>query len=355
MLRVSVNFIEPTGEVTNYSSSNQANTSRLTKLSVPSTGEKIFYLSEEPNKVTSPLDGQHIWFDETVGYSGWVSNTYSDENGNFTEGSEPTLIITGNNLSQLVLYSDIIEGHYLKEVEVDNMLFQGSGNRLIISLENPSNSITIKIKKVSQPYQPVKITGVELGLLIDFQDGDIIDYNFGGQSQSNVDGIQYGVISRFGNLEIDNSDKLFNNLNDLDILQKTIPIKVYINEKMFGTYLLEDGELQIDASSATFNLTDKLINLDQIAWRAGFYMEYNKTAKEFLDFLINYIGETYVFFDAKTEEIFNTTILAITVVEAANVKQVLNNLCEVTNCALFVNNDGNICIKYLETTYSEVV
>lgn len=355
MIKISAEFIESTGKVSSYSSDNQANTSRLSYLSVPSPGKKLFYLSESDDKITSPLDGLHLWADENVGYPGWVSHTYSDANGEFSEGNEPSLVINGTGITSLVLYSDLEEGHYLDSVEVYGMIYEGIGNRLVIALDSPVDIVVIKIKKINTPYQPVKITGVEMGLTLDFVDEDIIDYSFAGQSQSNLSGIQYGVISRFGNLELHNSNRLFNNLNDLDILQKTIPITVYINNKQFGTYLLEDGELQIDASSVTFNLTDKLINLDQIAWKAGSYLEYSKTAKEFLDFIMSYIGETYIFSNSKTEDIFNNTVLSITAVEVDDVKQVLNNICEITNSSIFIDNAGQICVRYLEITTSEVV
>lgn len=354
MLKVNMAFLEKTGEITGYSSTDQTNTSRLDKLSVPSAGAKLFYLSEDPDNVTSPLDGQHLWADDAVGYSGWVSSTYSDANGEFASGSEPTIVVTGESIEYLVLYPDIVENQYIMQVEVDGLLYNGDSERLVIVLGVPTTQVNIKVKKLNNPYQPVRVTAIDLGLSIDFTDDDIVDYNVGAQSQSDDDGIQYSVISRFGSVVLHNRENMFENLNDLDLLQKTVPIKIYIGNKQFGEYLLQDANLQIDSASASFNLTDKLINLDQINWRKDYYLEEEKDAKTFIDFIMNYIGEEYVFFDSSTEQIYTNTILTSAIIDTSNVKTVLNKLCEVTSSCIFINNQGKICIKYLENTSEEV-
>ena len=355
MLRVHMAFLEKRGEITGYSSDDQTNTSRLSKLSVPSMGAKLFYLSEDPDNVTSPLDGQHMWADDNVGYSGWVSNTYSDAHGEFAEGSEPTIVVTGEGIEYIILYPDIVSNQHITQVEVDGLIYAGDSERLVIVLGVPVTQATIKVKKVNNPYQPVRVTGIDLGLTIDFTAEDIVDYNIGGQSQSDDDGIQYSVISRYGSIVLHNRENMFQNLNDLDLLQKTVPIKIYIGDKQFGEYLLQDANLQIDSASATLNLTDRLINLDQINWRKDFYIEEGKDAKTFVDFIMNYIGEEYVFYDTITETVFTNTILSSAIIDTSNVKTVLNKVCEVTSSCMFINNEGKICIKYLECTSEEVV
>lgn len=350
---VNITFIKPTGSISEYESDNQANTSRMSKLSVPSAGEKLFYLSEDPNQVTSPLDGKHKWFDDTVGYSGWVSKTYSNILGRF-DGEEPVITVKGSNIRYLVLYSDIIDGPLLEQVEVNDVVYSGVEGRVIIAFENEVESASLKIIKVSEPYQPAKITGIEFGLSLDFDEETIVDYDFGVQSQSTKDGIEYSVISRFGNIELDNSNNLFNNLNELDLLQKDIPVNVTIDGKPFGKYLLQEGDLQIDSSSVNFQLSDKLINLDQINWRKDYFLNTDVTAKDFIDFVMNYIGETYIYYDSRTEQIFNNTKLPVAIIDTSDVKTILVKICEITCSSIFMNNAGNICVKYLESTDKEV-
>lgn len=351
---VNITFIKPTGSISSYESSNQANTSRLEKLSIPSAGEKLFYLSEDPNNVTSPLDGKHKWFDETVGYSGWVSKQYSNILGRFNEGTNPVIKINGNSIRYLILYSDIVDGPLLELVEVNNVVYSGIEGRVIIAFEEELSSVEIKVIKLSKPYQPVKITGIELGLSLDFDEETIVDYDFGVQSQSTKDGIEYRVISRFGSLELDNSNNLFNNLNELDLLQKDIPVKVTIDNKPFGDYLLQEGDLQVDSSSASFQLSDKMINLDQINWRKDYYLNTDITARNFIDFVMNYIEESYIFYDSRTEQVFNNTKLPVAIIDTSDVKTILVKICEITCSSIFMRNDGKICVKYLESTDEEV-
>ena len=268
-VKFTATFIEPDGTISGYASEDQANTSRLSKLAIPSLGEKLFYLSEEPDKVTSPLDGEHLWFDENVGYSGWVSNTYSDAEGKFPEEAAPTIVVTGD-IEHLVLYSDIIEGHYIETVKVNNLYYANVNEKLIIALPERATSVEIKVLKVNTPYQPVKVTGIELGLELSFDDSNIIGYKFGSQSQSDPDTIEYSVVSRFGSISLDNSNNLFNNLNDLDLLDEDVTATAYINDKKFGEYILRNGNLNYGDTLVSFDLTDDLFDLDQLNWNKAF-------------------------------------------------------------------------------------
>lgn len=354
-VKMTIDIIDPQGTVTGYQSDDQTNTSRLSKLSIPSPGAKLFYLSEDPNLVTSPLDGEHLWADDNEGYSGWVSNTYSDADGKFPEGQEPTITVNGEGIKYLILYSDLIEKHFLEVVEVNGLTYTGIDERLIIALEEETTQVTIKVIKVSEPYQPVKVTSIEVGLSLDFEDEQIINYDFGSQSQSNSDTIEFTVLSRYGSIELDNSDKLFNNLNDLDLLDTDIDAKVYLNNKKFGTYILRNGNLRYGGTSVEFELNDELLDIDQLVWNKAYYMEENVSAKTFLNFIFNFIGKTYNTYDTITDNVLNNTIFANTIIEEDNIKAVLVKICEATQCSIFKNNEGKIVIKYLETNNSEVV
>lgn len=353
-IKVSIEVIEPSGNITSYESSDQANISNLSKLAVPSLGSKLFYLSEDDNKITSPLDGEHLWADEIVGYSGWVSNTYSDSEGKFASGSEPTLVVKGSNLRYIVLYSDLVERHFVELVEVNGLIYTALDEKLIIGLKEDQEIITIKILKVSHPYQPVKLTSVEVGLVLDFTKQSIINYNFGSQSQGDADSIEYSVVARFGSIELDNNDKLFNNLNELDLLDNDLEAVVTLNNHPFGTYLLRKGKLNYGDTSATFELTDELIDIDQFVWNKSYYMEENISAKTFLDFIFNYIQKSYQIYDSVTEKVLNNTIFANSITEEENIKALLNKVCEATQCSIFKNNSGKIVIKHIECDSSEV-
>ena len=352
-VKFTATFIEPDGTISGYASEDQTNTSRLEKLSIPSLGEKLFYLSEDPNKVTSPLDGEHLWFDENIGYSGWVSKTYSDAQGKFTAGQEPKIQITGD-IKHLVLYGDLIEEHFIEVVEVNGIYYTNSNEKLVIVLPERQTDIEIKIIKVNAPYQPVKVTGIELGLEVEFDSQDIVSYDFGSQSVGDADNIDYGVISRFGKISLDNSDNLFTNLNDLDLLDEDLVAHAYINDKKFGSYLLRNGSLNYGDTSVNFQLTDDLIDLDQLNWNKAFYMQENQTVKSFLDFIFNFINKEYVVYDSITESIITSITLASTILEVDNIKEVLVSICETCQCCIFKNNEGKITIKYMESNKSEV-
>lgn len=352
-LKITATFIEPDGSISGYLSNNQTNTSRLEKLAVPSLGEKLFYLSESENNITSPLDGEHLWADETIGYSGWVSNTYSNYDGTFSKGEEPSIILTGD-IQKFVIYSDLIEEHFIEIVEIDGLLYNGSNEKLVVVLPERKSSVTIKVLKINVPYQPVKVTGIELGLDLVFENNEIVDYNFASQSQSNADVIEYSVISRYGSISIYNNDNLFNNLNDLDLLENNVVANVYINDKKFGEYILKNGNLNYGDTAISFELNDELIDIDQLIWNKAYYMEKDVSAKQFLDFIFNFISKEYKVYDTLTETILNNTILGSTIIEVDNIKQVLSAICEITQCAIFKNNNGDITIKYLESIKSEV-
>ena len=353
-VKVSIQIIEPQGNITSYQSPDQTNTSNLVKLSIPSLGAKLFYLSEESDKVTSPLDGEHLWADETTGYSGWVSNTYSDSEGRFPEGAEPTIIVKGIGLKYLVFYSDLIEDDYLELVEVNGLIYNGINEKLIIALQSEHESVEIKVLKVSRPYQPVKVTSIEVGLNLQFENESIVSYNFGSQSQSDPNTVEYTVVSRFGALELDSNDGLFNNLNDLDLLDTDLEAKVYLNDKDFGSYILRNGNLNYGGTTAEFELNDELLDIDQFVWNKTYYMEENVTAKTFLNFIFNFIGKDFEAYDDITENVLNRTIFANTIIEEDNIKAVLTKICEATQCSIFKNNSGAIVIKYAECDSSEV-
>lgn len=353
-VKLTATFIEPDGTISGYASEDQANTSRLAKLAIPSLGEKLFYLSEDTNNVTSPLDGEHLWFDENVGYSGWVSNTYSDAEGKFPAGQEPKILVSGD-IQHLVLYSDVIEGHYIEAVEVNGLYYTNADERVIIALPEKVTDVEIKVVKVNTPYQPVKITGIELGLELTFDNSSVLDYDFGSQSQSDPERVDFSVVSRFGRVSLDNSDNIFNNLNDLDLLDEDVTATAYINDKKFGEYILRNGNLNYGDTSVEFELTDDLLDLDQLNWNKAFYMEENSTIKQFLDFVFNFINKEYVIYDSTTETIITTITLSTTILEVDNIKSVLVSICEACQCCIFKNNEGKITIKYIEPNKSEVV
>ena len=347
--------IKKSGEIIGVSVSGKANNSKITRLTnLAFTGAKVFYLSVDPNIPISPLDGEHKWADDNAPYMGWVSNIYSDINGQFEDGSEPVLTLKGENIQYLILYSDLIEQHFIEEVEVNGMIFRNSNEKVIIKLPSPSNHVDIKILKVSDPYQPVKLTGIGTGLELEFNAEHIIDYSLISQTQSNAENIQYSVISRSGYLELNNSDNLFTNLIDLDLLDKSTVVDINIALKPFGRYIIEDIDFNIGDSSVKLNLTDDLINLDQIKWSRNNFTEQNITAKYLLDFIMNYIGGSYSFYDSTTDYVFTNTILASAFIDLSNVKEVLVKLCEVTSSAIFQHNGRGYYVKYLEKVTSEV-
>lgn len=353
-IKVTLNIAESTGTIESYSADDQANTSRLSQLAIPSLGAKLFYLSKADDEITSPLDGEHLYADETVGYSGWVSNSYSNADGSFTKGQEPTITINGKNIKTIVLYGDVVEQHFVELAEVNGLTYTGYEEKLIISLDDEADSVTIKILKLNEPYQPVKITGIETSLTLDFENEEIVSYDFGSQSQSSDDSIEYSVVSRYGSIDFDNNSKIFNNLNDLDLLDNDLKADVYVNNKKFGEYILRVGDLKYGDSVASFDLNDELMDFDQIGWNKSYYMDENVSAKTFLDNVFNHIGRTYNIYDDLTQSVLTKTMLNNVITDDDNVKDLLISICGATQCVMFKNNAGQIVIKYLEPTNAEV-
>jgi len=208
--------------------SKEANTSRIDQLTIPNIGQRLFYLSSNPNNVTRALDGTFEWASEIItqggrtqgGYLGFVSNQYSNSDRNFIH-SIPELEIEFLGSGILPIFFDRLQGNFASQIEINGELYTNDRSIFYHNVTEQS-PLRIRFLQLNRPFQPLEITGIFGNLEEEFSDDDIESYSFGRQSQDTSERPRYSVISQSGSIIVKNKHGLFTKLEELDMPDENI-------------------------------------------------------------------------------------------------------------------------------------
>ena len=166
------------------------------------------------------------------GTFGYTSNSPSSSVGTL---SNVTLTISkSNNKAFRILFKD----NYVTKYSINGEEFSNNKRELIVF--NTSNSLTIKLLKLSKFSANYEILKIDTNIKVEYDNNSILESTRGSQSKTDSTTPAYSPISQYGSLELKDLDDVIINLSTNNLLKENnTKVNLYIrdnNKNQIGSY-----------------------------------------------------------------------------------------------------------------------
>lgn len=196
------------------------------------------------------------------GTFGYTSNSPSSSDGKL---SNVTLTISkSNNKAFRILFKD----NYATKYSINGEEFSNNKRELIVF--NTSNSLTIKLLKLSKFSANYEILKIDTNIKLEYDNNSILDCTRGSQNKNDSTSPSYSPISQYGNLEIKDIDDVIINLSINNMLKENkTKVNLYIEDNniknQIASYdLASKVSYKYGEYKCNFELTDEISKYNEI-------------------------------------------------------------------------------------------
>lgn len=196
-------------------------------------------------------------------YNGALSYIKSDINGDITPSYK--IVISGENIHSFVINFDNITNEFATQIKINNTLIYNDDTLFVYKLEEPTNRLDIEFLKWNLPNRYIRYTSIRVDLKLTYnQFTGLLEFTRGSQSTQNSGYPQYGLTSQYGSCKILDNNGELSELELLQILNKNIKFKFYMDNELIGTYVYKEIDKEEKTNIYNVKLQDIAINFNDI-------------------------------------------------------------------------------------------
>ncbi len=184
-------------------------------------------------------------------------------------------------------------------------------------------------------------------LIKEYTSDSISELVAGNQISSDNSTPSFSVIGQYGNIKIQDKDRLIEKKYNEGLLENTALIKIYINDNLFRQYYGDN--ITYEAKDHKFNITFKeesYYKLKDIMIPKNFYQT-NVSAWTLFYRLFNYSGLASYVIDSNTYSRLNSIIIKNYYFEGGSLLETLNKFCNLTMTCVVIKYNEMEVIDYV--------
>lgn len=228
----------------------ESNTTHINDVAYSKKGDIPFIIG------SSRLGGGDRFYTEGKKFPGFISRKFSDGANTATPGSVECVIeITGRNIDFLVVEFDAVAKQWATVITVNGRKHYNTGARFVWS-GAATNKIKLTVLEWNAPGYPVRITGISNRLTIEWSNECIEELTRGHQCTADNTKIEFGLIGQYGSITVRDIDGDQMELAQNKVLKKSMPIKIYMGDKLIGLYIADEWKYDFNAKKLKVQLID---------------------------------------------------------------------------------------------------
>jgi len=268
------------------------------------------------------------------------------------------IVMTQNNtyLKSIIIYFDNIANEYAKKIVFSDNSSKIYNNEKLLFMRSFGEESTLTENKIiftewSKKNSLAKILKIKTGLSVVYDTQSLQKVYYTRDKFSDVNDLKFGVSKQVADLEILDNDGFIKELYDKDLIFKNIQVRIYIDNMLEGSYIIEAKEGQNIVNYWSFDCKDIIsLKLEEVLPLMNIPLDTNndpipKSLLYFIKYALQNSGIN-VIYDSGLEDELDTIIIPIPFVNPKQTRyDLLLKCCQIGLLRIYSNNVGNLIIS----------
>lgn len=352
------------------SESPQASHSNLEAvINAPPGGYEGFQLSANASAPISLLDGSYRLY-PSGGYPGFISREVSDADGIFATPPSVTIHIEQVRSPYLFISYDNVSQEYPVEVKISastgyeyyfmphkwySVFFLDLTGYLHVSLGDNDVTITLTINKWSVPRASAKITSIQDGSVLTFNDSEILTYECSRNKLNAQLEFMPGISEQYADFRLYDRHGIVNLLKKENVLVDNLRTQVTVSDPATGisrTNTYYTYEWQIKLGQSEFSLICKDATQALRAYQIGEHTPGDRSLHDMLTYcFMRAEAAAWTYADALTEYVCKNIKTPDSWFQLSNVHATLEKICATGVLRIYSVNNQYIVSTLIDKAF----
>lgn len=293
----------------------------------------------------------------------FISQSLSDEKGLFYFGDDQVITIKAGETTNLTIVFDTTKNGHPIRIVVDGKEYVDDDTIFTITDLEPKSKHTIKILDWNEPFRPLVVTGIYVGVKIEIDNHNLRSIYWDLSQRGDLKLPSYGIISNVGEIEFnDNDGEVLDYIEQL-VTEQGHDCKLYLYNSLSKTTCniakAKTSEWDYKSSNrlVSVQLKDDLeewqnIQVPAINYNPNDIVEHN--ALDIYAYLLNYVPSKFdmitsselEILDYETFNILANTKIPHYLLKSGTLWEQWQKLCELCGLYIYKNNEGKTICSY---------